>query len=76
MRWLRGDLAAYARLAGRGDPKLRQAARLRLTRWLKDADFASVRGEEALRRLPEHERQEWGRLWAEAAGLLRKVDGK
>src|SRR5262249_34157052 len=76
LRWLRADLAAYARLAERDDPKLRQAVRQRLTHWLKDPDLASVRDREALDTLPDHERQQWGKLWADVDALHRKADGK
>jgi tetratricopeptide (TPR) repeat protein len=76
LRWLRADLAAYAKLAERDDPNLKQAVRQRLTHWLKDADLASVRDKDALNTLPDHERQEWGKLWEEVAALLKKADGK
>jgi hypothetical protein len=32
-----------------------------------------VRGEAALRRLPDAERAEWARLWGEAEVLLRRT---
>jgi tetratricopeptide (TPR) repeat protein len=45
-----------------------------LARWQKDANLASVRDKEALDRLPEDEREAWRQLWADVAGLLKKVE--
>jgi hypothetical protein len=44
--------------------------------WLQDADFAGVRGTEALSRLPEDERPAWQRLWADVEKTLAKAEGK
>ena len=41
--------------------------------WQQDTDFAGVRGPEALAKLPEAERQEWQKLWAEVAELLAEA---
>jgi serine/threonine-protein kinase len=72
LRWLRDDLAAYGKLAGRtmSLPLVRQ----RLVHWQKDADLAAVREQEALDRLPDDERQACRRLWADVADLLKKVE--
>jgi hypothetical protein len=43
-----------------------------LQHWQKDPDLDSVRGKEALARLPETERAGWQQLWNEVAALLRK----
>jgi serine/threonine-protein kinase len=72
-RWLRADLAVYAKLAERDDPKAKEAVRQRLAHWQQDPDFASVRDKEALGKLPEDERQDWRQLWDEVAALLKKV---
>ena len=69
LHWLRADLAFYATEAGRNVPELAQAVRQRLEHWWQDADLASVRDEEALRQLPEDERQHWRALWDEVAAL-------
>jgi hypothetical protein len=76
LRWLRADLEALAGLAGRDNPRLKQAIQQRLEHWQKDAALDSVRGEEALARLPDHERAAWRRLWADVAALSKKVEGK
>ena len=73
LRWLRADLAAFTALAGRDDPKLRQAIRQRLGHWQQDADLAPVRDAEALNKLPDHERDAWRRLWADVEALLQKL---
>jgi len=73
LRWLRADLGAYAKLAGRADPKRKQAVRLRLTHWLRDADLAPVRDKEALARLPEGERAAWRRLWDDVEAQLKSA---
>jgi len=73
LRWLRAELAAYARLAERDDPRLKQAVRQRLTHWQQDADLASVRDKEALDRLPHNEGGRWRKLWADVDMLLRKT---
>jgi hypothetical protein len=44
--------------------------------WLKDDDFAGVRGEEALAKLPESERREWQKLWAAVVATLDQAHGK
>jgi hypothetical protein len=76
LRWLRADLAAYTQLAGRDDPKLKQAIRQRLGHWEQDADLAPVRDAEALNKLPDHERDAWRRLWADVAALGKKVEAR
>lgn len=72
--WLRADLAFYTREAGGKVPVVEQAVRQRLARWHQDADLASVRDPQALDRLSEAERQEWRKLWDDAAALLKKVE--
>jgi tetratricopeptide (TPR) repeat protein/tRNA A-37 threonylcarbamoyl transferase component Bud32 len=75
-RWLRADLAFYARLAEQTDPQGRQMVRQRLTHWRADTDLASVRDKPGLARLDADERQQWQRLWEEVDALLRKVAAK
>src|SRR5262249_40540789 len=72
--WLRAGLAAYARLTEKADA--RKEVQKRLNHWLHDPDLASVRDEKALAALPEKERQEWQKLWAEVAALRKKAEGK
>jgi tetratricopeptide (TPR) repeat protein len=58
LAWLKADLAARAK-----QPAGERVAALR--RWLADKALAGVRGEEALRALPEAERASWSTFWAE-----------
>jgi hypothetical protein len=76
LAWLRADLAAYARLAERGDAETRAAVRQRLAHWLQDADLAAVRDQAALGRLAWGERAEWHHLWEGAARLSRQAARK
>jgi hypothetical protein len=39
----------------------------------QDADFAGVRGTEALAKLPEAERAEWTKLWQDVAALGKQA---
>jgi tetratricopeptide (TPR) repeat protein len=75
-RWLQADLALYARLAGRDDPRVKQAVQQRLLHWRADADLASVRDKAALARLDADERQQWQRLWQQVDAVLRAVTPK
>jgi hypothetical protein len=52
------------------------AARQQLMHWQQDADFAGVRGPEALARLPEAERPGWRKLWSDVADTLARAQGK
>jgi tetratricopeptide (TPR) repeat protein len=72
LRWLQADLAAYQRLLEQEPDKARPVIAQRMEHWLKDTDFASVRGE-ALAKLPAAERQAWQQLWADIADLLARA---
>ncbi len=51
-------------------------ARTALAHWQQERDLAGVRDKQALANLPAAERAEWEKLWAEVAGLLRRLDQK
>jgi serine/threonine protein kinase/Flp pilus assembly protein TadD len=74
--WLRADLQAYRQVmekfADKAGPEIAQ----RMQHWLKDTDFAGVRGPESLTRLPETERKEWQKLWEEVEALRQRAAGK
>jgi serine/threonine protein kinase len=74
--WLRSDLKAYRQVmeksAGKAGPMIAQ----RMQHWLQDGDFAGVRGDNALAKLPEEERPAWRKLWADVAEMLAKAQGK
>jgi hypothetical protein len=41
--------------------------------WLKDDDFAGVRGAKSLARLPKADRKEWQKLWEEVETLRQRA---
>jgi serine/threonine-protein kinase len=63
LQWLRADLALYAKQANLDAAALRH--------WQEDRDLAPLRDPEALGRLPDDDRQQWRRLWAEVDALLK-----
>jgi serine/threonine-protein kinase len=73
LEWLRADLAAYRRVLELQPVKAGPAVRERLQHWQQDTDFAGVRDPATLARLPEAERQEWQKLWADVAETLNRV---
>jgi tetratricopeptide (TPR) repeat protein/tRNA A-37 threonylcarbamoyl transferase component Bud32 len=70
--WLRADLNSWAKQIQTG-PARTQAAVGQLRHWQEDADLISLRDPAALEKLPEAERAECKRLWAEVAALLKKA---
>jgi serine/threonine-protein kinase len=70
--WLRADLVVWSKQLEGADAKTRQAIRKTLQHWRQDPDFAGVRGEEALAKLPEAERAAWQQFWADVEQLLKK----
>jgi tetratricopeptide (TPR) repeat protein len=74
--WLRDDLTAYAKLAERNDPTVKQTILQRLAHWRRDPDLASVRDLKALDRLPDNERAAWQALWRDVDGLAKRVAKK
>src|SRR5579883_881274 len=71
--WLRADLKAYGQVmeksAGKAGPMIAQ----RMQHWLHDTDFAGVRGDKALAKLPEAERKQWQKLWQEVEALRKQA---
>jgi tetratricopeptide (TPR) repeat protein len=73
LAWLRDNLQEYAKQLEGTDAKTRQGVQQTLQHWQKDADFDSVRGKDALIKLPEAERTAWQQLWTDVAALLKKT---
>jgi tetratricopeptide (TPR) repeat protein len=74
--WLRTDLAAHAlKINGRLRGSANQS-RKTLEHWIEDPDLAGVRDERSLAMLPEKEREQWRKLWADVAALIKKVEEK
>jgi tetratricopeptide (TPR) repeat protein len=70
--WLRADLAAWGKPA-EGTPKERQQVKATLAHWKVDVDLAGLRDPDALAKLPEAEREEWRKLWADVDALLKRA---
>lgn len=69
--WLQLDLKKWNSVAG--NASFRDLLKVRLNIWLKDRELDSVRGEPALLKLPDAERDSWRKLWTEFAALTKKV---
>jgi serine/threonine-protein kinase len=65
LHWLRADLTLRTNLSKGG-----KSVAAVLTFWQKDTDLAGVRDPAELAKLPDAERDQWQRLWAEVAALL------
>jgi len=68
--WLRADLKAYRQMMEKSADKAASEVTQRMQHWLQDTDFTGVRGPEALGRLPEPERGDWQKLWADVEETL------
>jgi serine/threonine-protein kinase len=71
LRWLRDELASWARQQAT-NPK---ALKLMLRHWQHDPDLAGVREPSQLAKLPLAEQGDWRRLWAEVATTLERGRG-
>jgi tetratricopeptide (TPR) repeat protein len=76
LAWSRAEMKALHSLLNKGTVKARTDAAKWLHDWLVDANFAGVREQAALARLPEAERAEWQKLWADVAATLARAEGK
>jgi hypothetical protein len=74
--WLRADLNAWRRLLKEGPDRARPVIIKQMQHWKVDTDFAGLRGQEALARLPEAERPAWQKLWADVADTLSSASAK
>jgi hypothetical protein len=71
--WLQADLAAWRRLLEQEPAKAGPTVMQQMQHWQNDADFAGVRGSEALERLPAAERPDWQKLWQEVEALRQRA---
>src|SRR4029077_15617790 len=74
--WLRADLVAWGRLQEKEPDKNAPVLTKTMQHWQQDSDFAGVRGPEALAKLPEAERLEWQKLWADVEETMKKANHK
>jgi serine/threonine-protein kinase len=73
--WVRVALAAAApKVAGKLSDGV--YARSLLLSLRSGPELANVRGQEALAQLPEAERADWAKLWADVADLLKRAEAK
>jgi tetratricopeptide (TPR) repeat protein len=76
LEWLRADLSAWNKLLKNKEAAMAPIVRQQMQNWLTDADFAGVRGADAVAKLPDGERQPWLKLWADVTDLFTKAGGK
>jgi tetratricopeptide (TPR) repeat protein len=74
--WLRADLDAWRGLLEKQPDRARPVVAQQMQHWLDDRDFNGVRGPDALAKLPEAERKEWEKLWADVAATLAQTQQK
>ena len=76
--WLRADLKALTGPPDKTATPPLSAADVRgvLKRWQADPDLEGIRGAKALAKLPEAERQELQKLWADAAEALGRAEAE
>jgi tetratricopeptide (TPR) repeat protein len=65
LAWLRADLEVTTKLLEYG-----KVSASSLSTWRRDPDLASLREPAELAKLPEPEREQWQRLWADTAAVL------
>jgi hypothetical protein len=70
---LASHLPPWGRRLDRGPDTDRAIIVGQLRHWLADTDFAGVRGQAALAKLPEAERPAWQKLWGDVADTLARV---
>jgi tetratricopeptide (TPR) repeat protein len=73
--WLQADFAMWKELSTR-KPESTIALVGVMNHWLEDTDFVGVRAEGPLAKLPEAERKEWQKFWADVAELLKRAQAK
>jgi tetratricopeptide (TPR) repeat protein len=76
LAWLRAEMAAWQRVLEKQPDRVRPVVGQQLKHWQQDSDFAGVRGSDALAKLPEAERHDWQRLWADVSEMVAKLQAK
>jgi hypothetical protein len=70
---VRADLKAARRVLEKSAGTAGPAVAQRMQQWLQDTDFAGVRGEGALAKLPPAERRDWQTLWQDVEALRQRA---
>jgi serine/threonine-protein kinase len=76
LTWLQADLAAWRKQLQDGEAKTRPIVQQTMQQCLANTELAVVRDPQALARLPEGERQEWQKLWADINELVARNEMK
>jgi tetratricopeptide (TPR) repeat protein len=71
--WLRADLAVHRKHLDSGKSTDRTEVQAEMRHWRRDPNLATVREPAALERLPEAERRQWQKLWADVTALLERA---
>jgi tetratricopeptide (TPR) repeat protein len=74
--WLAADRAAWAALLDADGDRAAAAVQKEMRQWRRDADLAGVRDAAAVENLPEDERKEWRKLWADVDALAKRTARK
>jgi serine/threonine-protein kinase len=74
LQWLRADLTAWNESLAADPENARPLVRQTLTRWRGDRDLTGVRERDALEKLSEDERIDFGRFWGDVNATLYRVD--
>jgi serine/threonine-protein kinase len=72
--WLRTDLQAWTKAAESADAQQRKAAARQMRVWQYHVDFAGVRDETELTKLPADEQKAWRTFWADVAALVERAE--
>jgi tetratricopeptide (TPR) repeat protein len=74
--WLRADLALWQKRAAAGRADQLLPVRQALNRWRTHDALSGVRDARPLEALPDAERRDWQKFWADVAALLDGLDAK
>jgi len=76
IEWLQAELALVASGVEAGGRAANEQVRTTMVRWLADRDFAGIREELQIRRLPAPEQEACRALWRDVDALFSKAGGK
>ncbi len=73
LEWLKAELAVWTKLLESSPPHAQSSIAETLKQWQEDTDLTGIRDPIALDAMPESERADWRRLWAEVANTLARA---
>ena len=74
--WLKAEFSAWERVAMLVEPGNKELVVKTLMHWKEDPDLSSVRDDKEIAKLPEAERKEWEKLWADVDAQLNRAQGQ